>query len=56
MNVTATFKYTKNDFVRQGYDPNATTDAIYFNARERGEFVRLDGTLHDCIHSGQIRP
>jgi fatty-acyl-CoA synthase len=56
MNVTATFKYTKNDFVRQGYDPSATTDAIYFNARERGEFVRLDRALHDRIHSGQIRP
>ena len=31
MEVTATFKYTKADLVRQGYDPAATSDAIYFN-------------------------
>jgi fatty-acyl-CoA synthase len=55
MDVTATFKYTKNDYVRQGYDPIATADAIYFNAREREEFVRLDKGLYDRIHSGQIR-
>jgi fatty-acyl-CoA synthase len=55
IDVTATFKHTKNDFVRQGYDPDATADAIYFNAPERKEFVRLDKELYDRIQSGRIR-
>jgi fatty-acyl-CoA synthase len=53
--VTATFKYTKNDFVRQGYDPVATTDIIYFNATEGSAFVRLDEALCHRINTGQIR-
>jgi fatty-acyl-CoA synthase len=55
MEVTATFKYTKNDFVRQGYDPVATADVIYFNAAERAAFVRLDEALYHRINTGQIR-
>src|SRR6185369_9646663 len=31
LQVTATFKHTKNDLVREGYDPAVTTDAIYIN-------------------------
>jgi len=53
--VTATFKYTKTDFVRQGYDPVATSDVIYFNDSERQAFVRLDKPLYERIHTGQIR-
>jgi fatty-acyl-CoA synthase len=34
MDMTATFKYTKNEFVRHGYDPAATADDIYFNDPE----------------------
>ena len=43
--VTATFKYTKTEFVRQGYDPAATTDPIYFADPERHAFVRLEVAL-----------
>jgi fatty-acyl-CoA synthase len=53
--VTTTFKYTKTDFVRHGYDPLATSDVIYFNDPEGEEFVRLDEPLYDRIHAGQIR-
>jgi fatty-acyl-CoA synthase len=53
--VTATFKYTKNDFVRQGYDPAAIGDAIYFNHQERRAFVRLDQELYDRIQLCQVR-
>ena len=53
--MTATFKYTKNAFVRQGYDPVATGDAIYFNHHERRAFVRLDQVLFDQIQVGQVR-
>lgn len=55
LDVTATFKYTKNIFQRQGYDPAATSDLIYFNNRESREFVRLDKELYDRIQLCQVR-
>jgi fatty-acyl-CoA synthase len=55
MDVTSTFKYTKNDLVRQGYDPVATGDVIYVNAPEHDAFVQLDTALYDRILAGQIR-
>ena len=54
LDVTATFKHTKSALVREGYDPVATGDAIYFNDRERRAFVRLDKSLYDRIQSGQV--
>ena len=55
MEVTATFKHVKSDLVRQGYDPAATPDAIYFNDPERQAFVRLDKALYERIQTGQLR-
>ena len=54
MEVTSTFKHTKGDLVRQGYDPAATADAIYFNHPEQEAFVRLDPALYNLIQTGQI--
>ena len=55
LRVTSTFKYTKNDLVKDGYDPSVTTDLIYFNDPERKAFVRLDETLFSRIQNGDIR-
>ena len=55
MELTATFKYTKFDLVRQGYDPAATADAIYFNDSERHAFVRLDQAHYQRIQAGQFQ-
>ena len=55
MEVTGTFKYTKTDLARQGYDPSATADVLYFNHPEREAFVRLDQALYDRIQAGEIR-
>ena len=55
MELTATFKYTKHEFVRQGYDPAATTDVLYFNDPERQAFVRLEKALYHRIQAGQFR-
>jgi fatty-acyl-CoA synthase len=54
MEVTSTFKYTKSDLVRQGYDPRATTDAIYFHDPEQEGFIRIDESLYNRIHAGQM--
>jgi fatty-acyl-CoA synthase len=53
--VTATFKHTKSALVREGYDPVATDDPLYFNDRERQAFIRLDEALYDRIHNGQLQ-
>jgi fatty-acyl-CoA synthase len=55
LEVTGTFKYTKSSFVREGYDPATNSDILYFNDRERGEFVRLNAELHGRIVAGQVR-
>src|SRR3989449_5729082 len=55
MELTATFKYPKHEFVRQGYDPAATADALYFDDPERRAFVRLDQALYHRIQTGQFR-
>jgi fatty-acyl-CoA synthase len=55
LDVTGTFKHTKSALVREGYDPSAIRDAMYFSDRERQTFVRLDQSLYDHIQSGQVR-
>jgi fatty-acyl-CoA synthase len=54
LEVTSTFKYTKTDLVRQGYDPCATADLIYFSDPERDAFVRVDKALYERIQAGQM--
>jgi len=54
MEVTATFKYTKSDLVREGYDPSASADPIYFNDPVREMFVRVDQVLYQRIQAGRI--
>jgi fatty-acyl-CoA synthase len=53
--VTVTFKHRKRELMRQGYDPAAIHDAIYFNDRDRGGFVRLDQARYDRIQAGLVR-
>ena len=53
--ATATFKHTKNDLQREGYDPAATSDPIYFDDPARGAFVRLDRALYQRIQAGTMR-
>jgi fatty-acyl-CoA synthase len=53
--VTATFKHLKSELKRDGYDPAATSDAIYFDDPAQGAFVRLDGELHARIVAGAVR-
>jgi fatty-acyl-CoA synthase len=53
--VTATFKHQKAELVREGFDPAASDDAIYFDDPSRQAYVRLDGALFERIKSGAIR-
>ena len=53
--LTTTFKHKKSELAREGYDPNATQDAIYFDDPARQAFVPLDATLHARLAAGAIR-
>lgn len=55
LDLTPTFKWTKTDLVKQGYDPAATSDVIYFNHAARETFIQVDHALYHEIRSGQIR-
>jgi fatty-acyl-CoA synthase len=53
--LTSTFKQPKQDLVRAGYDPGATSDPVYFNDPDKGAFVPLDREFFCQLQKGQIR-
>jgi len=55
LEATSTFKYTKANLVRDGYDPSKTADAIFFNDPAQEAFIRVDRALFDRIQSGETR-
>jgi fatty-acyl-CoA synthase len=55
MDLTGTFKYAKADLVRQGFNPAASNDAVYFDDLQSGAFTRLDQALYERIRMGSIR-
>jgi fatty-acyl-CoA synthase len=55
IDVTGTFKHKKSDLIREGFDPKATPDAIYFNDPAQQAYVRLDPALHARICAGKLR-
>jgi fatty-acyl-CoA synthase len=54
LELTGTFKYSKTELVRQGFDP-VSDDVVYFDNAESGAFVRLDRALYERIKTGGIR-
>jgi fatty-acyl-CoA synthase len=55
MDLTGTFKPQKQHLKREGYDPSATADTLYFNDRGRNAFVPLDASVFERIQSGDMR-
>jgi fatty-acyl-CoA synthase len=53
--ATGTFKPSKIDLQREGFDPAKTRDAIYFDDPAKKAFVRLDGALYAHIAAGKLR-
>lgn len=54
MRVTATLKHQKVGYRNEGYDPNGTTDPLYFLAD--GAYVPLDVELFGRLQRGDIAP
>jgi fatty-acyl-CoA synthase len=55
IDATSTFKQRKVDLVKQGFDPAATADAIFFLHPELQTYVRLTPSLYGDISEGRIR-
>jgi fatty-acyl-CoA synthase len=55
LDATSTFKQRKLDLVREGCDPSATRDPIFFDDPAAGRFVRIDAALFARLNSGAIR-
>jgi fatty-acyl-CoA synthase len=55
IDVTGTFKQKKVDLVKEGFNPVATPDPIYFNDGASGAFVRLDAPLYEKLQTQQVR-
>ena len=55
LDMTATFKQTKNRLISEGYDPAAAGDVIYFNDGRRRAFTQMNKPLFDEIQSGRLR-
>ena len=53
--ITSTFKYTKINLLREGYNPAASADSVYFDDPEHETFVRVNEALYQRIQTGQIR-
>jgi fatty-acyl-CoA synthase len=55
LEMTGTFKPTKGQLVRDGFDPGRTEDVIYFDDRSRGQFVPVDAELYAAIVAAKVR-
>ena len=55
LDITATFKQRKDELVREGFDPTATEDAIYFDDPETKAYIPLDAALFTRIGAGDVR-
>ena len=55
IDTTATFKHRKNELARDGFNPTAVRDEIYFDDPQRQAYVPLDAALYERIGAGKFR-
>lgn len=53
--VTSTFKYSKSELILEGFNPELSPDAIYFDNPETQTLQPMERALFDRIQAGQIR-
>jgi fatty-acyl-CoA synthase len=51
--LTGTFKYSKTELLREGYNPDACADSLYFDNAD--EFILLDCDLYQRIQAREFR-
>jgi fatty-acyl-CoA synthase len=55
LDVTGTFKQKKVDLVREGFNPLATKDPIFFSDPQANTYVPLDAGFYLRLENGSIR-
>jgi fatty-acyl-CoA synthase len=55
LDVTTTLKHVKSELKREGFDPSATSEAIYFDDATQQAFMRVDAALYKDIQTGKVR-
>jgi acyl-CoA synthetase (AMP-forming)/AMP-acid ligase II len=55
LETTATLKLKKNDLQKQGFDPNASEDPIYFRDPAQDAYVRLEAARFADVNSGKLK-
>ncbi len=55
MEITGTFKHRKVDLKKEGFDPTAISDPMYFFDDIAGAYVPLDAELYEKISSGSLK-
>jgi fatty-acyl-CoA synthase len=55
IDTTSTFKQRKRDLERDGFDPDATRDPLFFLDPESQSYVRLDAAAYRDICEGKVR-
>ena len=53
--MTGTFKYSRTELVREGFNPETISDAIYFDDAASRLYRRVDRELFEQIQSAKIR-
>ncbi|MBN3323899.1 S27A4 protein, partial [Atractosteus spatula] len=53
VNKTGTYKFQKTEMKREGFNPNAVSDRLYFLEPSQGKYVPLDEELYQNILSGK---
>jgi fatty-acyl-CoA synthase len=55
LDTTGTFKHRKDELMREGYDPGATKDVIYFSDLQEKAYVKMDAARFGIIQNGDMR-
>ena len=55
IDITGTFKHKKTDLVREGFDPNAISDPLFFMDTEKKTYIPLDNDIMRRVVIGQAR-
>jgi fatty-acyl-CoA synthase len=55
LETTGTFKARKQDLLQAGYDPQATTDPLFFDDECQGSYVPLNAERYAAIQAGRVR-
>ncbi|WP_428482652.1 long-chain-acyl-CoA synthetase [Pyruvatibacter mobilis] len=53
--ITGTFKHRKVELVKEGFDPEAISDPIFFFDPREKQFIRLTKDLYNDIQSGSLK-